>query len=59
MPVPNLFYSLRVDGRFASVTTRIVPRQEKPYPPLVDVPETQPVFHLEDVGGTLAWIPTQ
>jgi len=51
---PNLFYAVRVDGRFASVTTRSVPRQEKPYPPLADVAKTQPVFHLEDVGGTLA-----
>ena len=28
--------------------------QEKPYPPLAEVAKTQPVFHLEDVGGTLA-----
>jgi len=54
MEGPNLFYAVRVDGRFASVTTRSVPRQEKPYPPLAEVAKTQPVFHLDNVSGTLA-----
>ena len=54
MEGPNLFYAVRVDGHFATVTTRSVPRQEKPYPPLAQVAKTQPVFHLEDVSGTLA-----
>jgi acetolactate decarboxylase len=51
---PNLFYAVRVDGFFARVKTRSVPRQNKPYPPLADVAKTQPVFDLEDVKGTLA-----
>jgi acetolactate decarboxylase len=50
---PNLFYAVRVDGRFPSVTVRSVPRQQKPYPPLADVAKTQPVFRLGDVSGTL------
>jgi acetolactate decarboxylase len=54
MEGPNLFYAVRVDGRFKSVTTRSVPRQENPYPPLAEVAKTQPVFHLEGVSGTLA-----
>jgi acetolactate decarboxylase len=54
MEGPNLFYAVRVDGLFASVTTRSVPRQEKPYPPLAEVAKTQPVFRLKDVSGTLA-----
>jgi acetolactate decarboxylase len=54
MEGPNLFYAVRVDGRFASVTTRSVPRQEKPYPPLAEVATTQSVFELENVDGTLA-----
>jgi acetolactate decarboxylase len=54
MEGPNLFYAVRVDGLFASVNARSVPRQEKPYPPLAEVAKTQPVFHLEDVHGTLA-----
>jgi acetolactate decarboxylase len=54
MEGPNVFYAVRVDGRFASVTARSVPRQEKPYPPLAEVAKTQLVFHLGDVTGTLA-----
>jgi acetolactate decarboxylase len=54
MEGPNLFYAVRVDGQFASVTTRSVPRQHKPYPPLAEVAKSQPVFHLADVTGTLA-----
>jgi acetolactate decarboxylase len=54
MEGPNLFYAVRVDGHFASVTVRSVPRQEEPYPPLAEVAKTQPVFHLKDVTGTLA-----
>jgi len=54
MDGPNLFYAVRVDGFFASVKVRSVPRQEKPYRPLVDVAKNQPVFHLEGVRGTLA-----
>jgi acetolactate decarboxylase len=54
MEGPNLFYAVRLDGRFKSVTTRSVPRQEKPYPPLAKVAKTQPVFHLQEVSGTLA-----
>jgi len=54
MEGPNLFYAIRVDGHFAMVKARSVPRQQKPYPPLAEVAKTQPVFRLEDVRGTLA-----
>jgi acetolactate decarboxylase len=54
MDVPNWFYAVRVDGHFASVTTRSVPRQDRPYPPLAEVAKTQPVFHLDVVSGRLA-----
>src|SRR5271166_3026731 len=50
---PNLFYAVRIDGRFTFVKTRSVPRQEKPYPPLADVAKNQPVFHFAEVSGTL------
>jgi acetolactate decarboxylase len=45
--------SVRVDGRFDHVRTRSVPRQRKPYPPLVEVVQDQPVFELDDVRGSL------
>ena len=44
---------VRVDGHFAYVRTRSVPRQRRPYPPLVEVVKNQPVFELRDVSGSL------
>lgn len=44
---------MRVDGHFDRVKTRSVPRQRKPYPPLVEVVEDQPNFELRDVEGSL------
>jgi acetolactate decarboxylase len=45
--------AIRVDGRFEYVKTRSVPRQHKPYPPLVEVVKDQPTFELHDVSGSL------
>jgi acetolactate decarboxylase len=45
--------AIRVDGHFEYARTRSVPRQRKPYPPLVDVVHNQPVFELSDVQGSL------
>jgi len=55
----NIFYVVRIDGRFSYVKTRSVPRQQKPYPPLAEVAKTQPVFEFRDVEGTLVgvWYP--
>jgi acetolactate decarboxylase len=48
-----LVHALRVDGRFERVRARSVPRQERPYRPLVDVVAEQQVFELRDVDATL------
>ena len=51
----NLFYALRVDGRFDQVHTRAV----NPAPPgttLKEASQTQPEFHFQDVEGTLVGI---
>ena len=45
--------AVRVDGHFEYVKTRSVPRQRKPYPPLVEVVKGQPTFELRDVSGSL------
>ncbi len=52
-------FAVAVRGRFASVRTRSVPRQAKPYPPLVEVVKTQDVFELGECTGTLVgfWFP--
>lgn len=50
---PNLFYAFRLEGRFKAVTTRSVPRQVKPYAPLVEVVKSQPLFNFEDIEGVM------
>ena len=52
-PDANLFCAIRMRGRFSAVRTRSVPAQKKPYPPLVEVTKSQPVFGREQVSGTL------
>ena len=59
MPSENLFYAIKVEGRFPHVKVRSVPRQTPPYAPLAEVVKQQAVFDLEDVDGTLLgyWAP--
>jgi acetolactate decarboxylase len=47
-------YSVRVDGYFDYVKTRSVPRQHKPFPPLVEVVKHQPTFEFHRLLGSLA-----
>lgn len=49
----SLVHAVRVDGHFARVRARSVPRQERPYRPLVEVVAEQRVFELADLDGTL------
>jgi acetolactate decarboxylase len=53
LPSPNIFYALRIDGRFSYLKVRSVPKQEN-YRPLVEVAQEQPVFTYTDIEGTLA-----
>ena len=52
-PSGNLFYALRIDGRFTSVVTRTVPIQTPPNPPLTEVTATEPITTFTEVAGTL------
>jgi acetolactate decarboxylase len=45
--------AVRLEGRFASMRVRSVPRQEPPYPPLAEVVAQQQVTDLTDVEGTV------
>jgi acetolactate decarboxylase len=56
LPQKNNFVAIRVDGRFASITLRSVHRQEPPYKPLAEVAESQSVWTVEDVAGTLVGV---
>ncbi|TWI73979.1 acetolactate decarboxylase [Desulfobotulus alkaliphilus] len=52
LPSPNIFYAIRVDGRFSRIRVRSVPRQEN-YRPLAEVAKDQPVFEYTDTEGSL------
>jgi acetolactate decarboxylase len=45
--------AVRIDGRFAEVHVRSVPRQQRPYRPLAEVVAQQQVSVLRDVAGTM------
>jgi acetolactate decarboxylase len=45
--------AIRLDGRFATVRARSVPRQHPPYRPLTEVVAEQRVFDLDDAAGTM------
>ena len=53
LPTENIFYAIRIDGTFKYIKARSVPRQEKPYPPLIEVIKEQSIFEFHDVEGTL------
>ncbi len=55
----NLPYAFRVDGTFASIKTRSVPAQTRPYRPLTEVLKGQSEFQFTNVQGTIVgfWLP--
>ena len=52
-PNKNIFCAIKINGEFARMKTRSVPKQNKPYPPLKEVTRNQPEFHMENVSGTI------
>jgi acetolactate decarboxylase len=48
----NLFWAIKIKGRFSKIKLRTPPAQKKPYPPLTEVVKTQPVFNLENIAGS-------
>lgn len=53
MCAENTFYSIRMSGLFASMTTRAVKKSEPPYHTLVQTADEQHIFTAENVYGTL------
>jgi len=53
LPTENIPYALKVEGKFSYMKTRSVPRQEKPYPQLLDVLEEQPMFEFQEIDGVI------
>ena len=54
LPTKNIFYALKIEGVFKYIKTRSVPKQNKPYPRLVEALRNQPTFEFHNVKGTLA-----
>jgi acetolactate decarboxylase len=52
-PNQNLFYAIKITGKFKAMLTRAVPGQKKPYPPLQVVTRVQPEFPMQNVSGTI------
>jgi acetolactate decarboxylase len=52
-PSPNLFYAIRVTGRFGHVKARSVPKQHN-YRPLEEAAHEQHIFNFENTEGCLA-----
>jgi acetolactate decarboxylase len=53
LPSPNFPYAIRITGKFSYVKTRSVPRQTRPYPPLLEAAKHQTVFEFRDVDGVI------
>lgn len=53
LPSPNIFYAIRIEGKFSHIKLRSVPKQES-YKPLVEVAKEQPIFEFTEIEGTLA-----
>ena len=54
LPTNNIFYAVKIEGIFKYIKARSVPRQSKPYPPLVEAVKNQSIFEFHNVKGTIA-----
>jgi acetolactate decarboxylase len=53
IPSKNIFYAIKVEGQFNQVITRSVPKQQKPYPDLIEVVKDQPLFQINSERGIM------
>ena len=49
----NLFFGVKITGKFSYMKTRAVFKQEKPYPDLNSVADDQAIFEEDDTEGTV------
>jgi acetolactate decarboxylase len=52
-PNRDVFYAVHLTGEFEMVKTRSVPKQSRPYPPLVEAAKRQQISTATDVSGDL------
>jgi acetolactate decarboxylase len=53
IPDKGIFYAVKIEGTFPYIKTRSVPKQQEPYPPLIEVVKEQTIFEFHDVRGTI------
>ncbi len=61
LPDKNVFYAIKVKGKFQVLKLRSVPKQKLPYPPLSEVVKNQQqIFDMSEVEGTMVgfWCPS-
>jgi len=46
-------YALKIIGDFVSVKTRSIPKQAKPYPPIMEAGRSQKISEFKDIGGVM------
>jgi acetolactate decarboxylase len=58
-PTKNTFYAVKITGEYTYLKARSPPKQNKPYPLLVDALKNQSVFEFQNVTGTMVgfWSP--
>jgi alpha-acetolactate decarboxylase len=55
LPTRNIFYAIRIDGRFPFVKARAIPRQNAPYAPLARVVKEQVVVQFTGQGTLVGY----
>ncbi|MFC1668155.1 acetolactate decarboxylase [Chlamydiota bacterium] len=53
LPTKNIFFAIKIEGLFSYIKTRSVPKQQKPYPKLLDVIKKQSYFEFANIEGTI------
>lgn len=56
LPTPNIFYAMKVTGKFDSIKARSLTKLDKPYPatPYSTITQNEPAFEFNNVESTLA-----
>src|SRR5699024_6341968 len=49
----NLFFAVKISGKFENVHVRMMPKQEKPYSKLIKYAKQQPEYHYDQIDGTI------
>jgi acetolactate decarboxylase len=53
LPTKNLLYAIKIEGTFPYLRARSIPRQKKPYPPLIEATQKQTIFEFHNIKGVI------